>query len=706
VTPAFVVAPPNARIRFHALATSLDGEPLVLREGASWTAGTGTIFGETTGSSVELDVGAPRTAPVTAVEATIGAAHCSAKVLVIPSAPANKVQIAAIDEGSGRPISGAIVVLSSATGALLEQATTDTNGLAVVSPTEPRSTISVFHVDFSYRTVANFPESERTIFFPLRRNPADRFGGAISIVTPPLTSNVHLARVGFSAEPLESEFTDEVEPTVLTNTSVTGLLGGMSGAVDTPVPVGTLLGWGGMTIKPTATSTTSSGVCSDDRATAEGTCGTSSAWALTLDLALGDFYRRDDETSSLLEVLNRISGANVRTFTSSVLRDFSVTLGPAQLDAGTPDFTDTTGFTGANHNFTQAPMSLAFVAKLPELPRYRDHVVEQALAVGAAQVPGRGIIPIGLGVWSSAPRVNTIYPQGGFAGVELPTGQLGLRIAPPHHGLEGQPTALYSQMLSEQWKVDAAAGRASSTIVTSLPSVLAFDPSTPQIDQSAQAFPAMVEGRFDFGARTYSAEPVSDVSALVITFTDQLASRWEIVVDPADPNFTLPDVPGVLRDRLFFGGNRVMGLRSLQRVKALRFAGEDFTAVVQRHSALRPISALTAWSQVDVRPLALSFKAPQQPITPRGSRIVVHTEGFRSGVDGFVPLRVEGTGCSLMFDLEELVVPSWELENPRDLEFTLPMACVGTVSLHAELVDLQRRPLVPPVEVNLSVEIN
>lgn len=696
-----VVLPPGARTRFHVLAWGAQGQPVVLPEGARWTA-LGTLVGASQGASIEFEAtGAPTTEPTYAVRATVGAISCQAKVLLLPRPGSQELLLSVVDEGSGWPVAGATVVVSNADGVIEQQTVTDLKGVARVTPSGPVSTLSVFHADYSYQTIANHPGAGLTVFMGLRRNPADRHGGSVARFTDATPiSGVRLARVGFSTSGDEFEFTDEREPTVPTDTRI-----GPTGSIDTPVPMGTYLAFGDGKLKATATAFGVSSTCADEAATISGRCGTQSAWSIMAVLSLSetpaDLY--PTRSLTLLPTLNAI--ASFKGFTSSVVRDVTFSLEPAPLTpTGAPDFlAGQASFSEVSHSFNGVRLGFDIGVKPPPVPRFRGEWFEQELSAAVTFVPGRGLVPIGLGVATNRRPADNQVDDRGF----LQPGSLRLRLAPPHHGLEGLPTAVVSQYLTRD---DLTNGRATSSVLTLLPGALEFDPRGERapLDQTVQQLPALVDGRFNFSAaaqsaisaRGFSAEPVASASLVRVTFIDSLHSRWDVLVDPASPRFALPLVPGALRDRLFMNGNSVMGARSQTKVKALQFKEGGFVELVGQNPAAREAMALTGWSVVTPRPLALRF-AEEPPRLGKGHSMAVFVEGFRVGRgpndDGVVRVTFEGANCGpvTLYDAFQ-----------GSASFSVPGQCQGqAVVVRAELFDRDQRPLDPPVEKRFSTSI-
>jgi hypothetical protein len=694
VWPEVVVMAPGSQTRFHVLAWDAAGAPVVIPTGASWAA-MGPIIGPAQGHSVEFEAGTVPTAlPTTVVRASFGTVSCEAKAQILAAALPGELMAAVVQEGSGLPVTSALVVLSGADGSVLQQTRTDTSGVARVTAVNATSTLSVFHPDHSYQTVANIPGAGRTIFFALQRNRMDRHGGNVGRFDLPPTSNWHLARVGLSSgDGSTLELTDEVEPTVPTNIQI----GSAVNNPNTPVPMGTFMGFGAQAIKPTAVAFGASGACPDPMATASGTCNVQSAWVLSADPKLGDlpgfdiFNTGGTLNVSLMNTLKRLTDWS--TFSSTVVRDLDVRLGPASLSSsGDPELLDETRFSQVPLSFRQVRMGFDVVARMPELPRHREEYLTQVITSGVVLMPGRGLIPLGVGVGTNEFGLDGRLDRRGT----LMEGQLELRMAPPHHGLEGQQTAMLTQVFEP---ARGARKRASSTLVSPLPASLAFDPRAERpLDYSGQTFPAIPDGRFDYPSRRFAAAPLEGVSALKLTFTDRMQSQWHVFVDPAAPAFRLPLVPGTLRDRLFGTGNSMTGEGSQLKLKALRFEGTEgvqgFSAVIGQNAAARSLAALTGWSEVEARTQTIAFAStPAVLVDPKVLEVVV--TGFEQGFrDESVRVTFEGG-----MNCPEVRVSS------LPIRFTVRSECKGaSVVIKAEVLSLGV-PMNPPLETRFTTTI-
>ncbi len=316
-------------------------------------------------------------------------------------------------------------------------------------------------------------------------------------------------------------------------------------------------------------------------------------------------------------------------------------------------------------------------------------------------------------------------------------------MAPNHHGLEGAPyglvvTALTKRCLDEVFSqlvvlaaTPAAACEGVSVLFPRLPgNKLRFDSTaTMPIDLSGEVFPSFPEGaRFNFSSsadgalssRSFRLVTPTGVNVVRVSLSDALQSRWDVVVDAASPAFTLPAVPGTLRDRLFTNGNGASGARSELVVQALRMTQDPSVvgsppvtfsdyAELNAANAGRTTDLLTAFSTLDYGSPQIAFTTPATtPVTiSRGSMLVLAVKGFSIGTgaanDGVVRLSfVGGTGCpEAVLSTEPPVAGSGTLGHP------LPTACTGAaVTIRAELLKTDgATPLSPPVARTITATI-
>lgn len=741
IAPDLVVVKEGSKATFTVSAWE-DAEktkPVVVKEGATWTT-TGPMTGSGSGNAVELTAGSATSgnAAVTAVTAAFGAVTCEAKAIVLPQAvPAGEVAVAVIDELSGRPVANADVLVSKADGSQVSTGATDARGYASLSMGgEATVSVSAFHADYSYLTIANYNGSgSRFLSLVVRRNQTDKYGGYKGSFgsTVPATSDVH---VGIAGMALAGSITNLSLAQLLGPSEETDIKLGSIKQDDVPIPAGVYLGFGEQTVKEKFSAQGLASVCADEAKVVAGTCGTGTAWALAGDVKLGDLpidaFTGGLDGLDYGAVLSRILPV-FKKFNSSVVRDVSYELKTTPLKDGDYDFSDTTGFTSVNHDFSQIPMAFSYVVKLPELPKFKNAYVDAVAVIGGASVPARGVVPLGIGIAINQDKDGQTDRQADLGA----QGLVQVRMAPTHHGLEGSEYGLVIAGLSTKSLTDASAGVGASAIYARLPgNAIAFDPKgTSPIDLSSQRFPAYPDGaRFNFASVAQGLQPrsfgfikgtsdLAGLNVLRVSFTDAKDHRWDVVMDPAQAatGFRLPAPTGTHGDRVFSNGVST-GERSTLLVQALRLdakpatggAPVDFKGYVEFNdtNAERTTQMLTAFSFIDLGRPSVSFKTPEgSPATiAKSSKVAVEVKNFEigtsAGTDGVVKLSF-AAGSAPVASCPDAILKTETTPGNGVLEYTLPANCSGDgLSMKAELLRIdETSPVLPAVSKTVTVSI-
>ncbi|HEX8699505.1 MAG TPA: carboxypeptidase regulatory-like domain-containing protein [Myxococcaceae bacterium] len=723
VTPDVVIGRQGTPVRFDVAVSDAAGKPVVLSEGIAWTAAGSAVAGSGAGTSATFTLSSPGAA-TEAVEARVGTATCRASVTVLPTGvAAGQVRVVVTDELTGRPLPGAVVVAADAAGSLIGSGATDAVGVALV-PASGVVSLTAFHGDYGYLTLAHYDTAagSRDLSLPLRRNPLESYGGARgTFKNLPVSSNIRMGFAGLSLPGLGVELASE--QVVGPPETVSINLGGLSREVV--LPASAYLSLPTSPVKSQYAAPGVAGVCDSslagvlnpEQAIRSGACGTRTAWALAGDVPPTELPPSlFGPTVDVGQVLAQ-SIPLLRRFQSSVVRDVQFPLRATPgADLGTPDFKDTAHYTGVDHDFQQLPLGFQFAVRVPSLPRYRGTFLDGAFVVGAAQVPGQGMVPLGLGL---AVNVNPADPntdtQAGLPG----PGLVSVRMAPAHHGLEGSEYRLLAIASSNAALNDASAGAASSALVEPVPSLL-FDPkgATP-LSLTGGFLPVPEGARYNFDAAPFrglegrqfrfTSDPgLSGASLLRVVFTNRAGRRWTVLLDPAraTSGFRLPVPPVPFEDRTYFGD--ITGTRSLLLVQAISArkaggAGLGAVALAEADDAnLERLSDFTrAYSLLDYRRPEVSWLTPEVDglSVPRGSTVRVRATGFRIGSgptdDGYVQLSFAGgTGCA-----GQTVRGDVDASQGRgEVELPLPAGCLGLdLRVTATLVDPSGTPLRPPV---------
>ncbi|MHA7631292.1 carboxypeptidase regulatory-like domain-containing protein [Corallococcus sp. M7] len=724
VVPERIIAPVGTTLRFEAWVSDAEGQPVVPRSGLTWSSVSARVKGGGTGTGATFTLESAG-AEVEAVEARLGNVTCRARVTVLPPHTASgKVRVVVTDALTGYPVEDASVVVADTLGGVTASESTDAQGVAVLEGRSDAS-VSVFHPDFGYLTVANYDMTgTRDLRLPLRRNPADRVGGVRARFThlapvgvggalalgmaglsvPGLLSESASAQVQGPDRDVDLSLRGLTRPfQIPTNVWVNGLGVLPSESVDVP-------GIPGVCDAPLADGT------DPETATRAGTCGTRTAWALTAQVPSGELPAgmMDPSTDPLLLLARALPQSG--RFSSAVQRDVRFPL-YAPIDGTNPPAGPLTSL-----DFQQVPLAFPFVVRVPPLPRFRDSYLARALVVGSVTAPGRGTVPLGLG---AAVNANPVDPNTDTQPLLSSPGLVRVRMAPAHHGLEGQAYRLVAVASSGALGGEDPVGRATSAVMSTL-DALRFDPEGIQPVTLGDVFLGIPEGaRFNPDAspwhgllpREWRMDGAPPGATLVrATFTNAAGRRWTVWVDGrrVANGVRLPVPPSGLEDRMFQGDTE--GSRASLSVEALNVAMSE--GRVMNLSALaetggmapeRLAESVLAVSTLNQgRPLVTWLSPTEGASLARGATVRVRVDGFQVGMDAangdeggvLLTVRDGGPGCDLSVVRGDVATRSGEVA------LSLPGACSGAeVTLVASLVDGLGLPLRPAVNATRTVRV-
>ncbi|RKG59764.1 carboxypeptidase regulatory-like domain-containing protein [Corallococcus sp. AB011P] len=724
VVPERIIAPVGTPLRFEAWVSDAAGQPFVPRNGLTWSAVSARVKGGGTGSGATFTLETAG-AEEEAVEARVGSVACRARVTVLPPHTASEqVRVVVTDALSGYPVEGASVVVADALGGVTAREPTDALGVAVLAARSD-STVSVFHPDFGYLTVANYDMSgSRDLRLPLRRNPADRVGGVSARFThlapvgtggalalgmaglsvPGLLSEAAPAQVQGPDRNVELSLRGVMRPFQMpANVWVNGLgvlplesveVPGISGVCDTALADGT----------------------DPETATRAGTCGTRTAWALTAQVPSGELPAgMMDPSADPLLLLARALPQSGR-FSSAVQRDVRFPL-YAPIEGMTPPAGPLTSL-----DFQQVPLAFPFVVRVPPLPRFRDSYLCRALVVGSVTAPGQGTVPLGLG---AAVNANPVDPNTDTQPLLSSPGLVRVRMAPAHHGLEGQPYRLVAVASSGALGGEEPVGLATSAVMTALDAPR-FDPEGIQPVMLGDMFLGIPVGaRYNPDAspwhgllpREWRMDASLPGATLVrATFTNAAGRRWTVWVDGrrSVTGVRLPVPPSGLEDRTFQGDTE--GSRASLSVEALTGAMSDGRSMnlsaLAESGGMAPerlAESVRAASTLNYGRPQVTWLSPAEGASlARAATVRVRVDGFQVGTDAangdeggvLLTVRDGGPGCDLSVVRGDVATGSGEVE------LSLPTACSGAeLTLVASLVDGLGLPLRPAVSAARTVRV-
>ncbi|MGA9522257.1 MAG: hypothetical protein WBV82_12375 [Myxococcaceae bacterium] len=735
VTPDFALVKSGEPVQFWVSFWDASNKPVVLQNAnITWAPEGNRVTGNGTGTTATF-TGGTAGAAENAVKVTAGGATCFAKVSTLDSnVPAGQIRVTAVNELTGRPVENAAVLVSeAATGAQLTTGTTGNTGTVNVTAAG-EVTVSVFHGDYTYVSVVKYSTTtgSRDLFFSLRRNLVDLYGGYKGTFdNVPKTANVHagIAAMSIPGSAIDISVAQLLGHTVPTNITI----GSAINEEDVPLPAGAFLGFTDQQIKSEVSAQGLAGVCTSalngitdvEGAIRTGKCGTRSAWALSGDVPLGDL-----PISAVTGGVDNIDfGALLsdiipvfKQFKSSIVRDVQFSLSEPGGTEGDPDFSNTSHFTaGVNHTFNGLPLGFGFVAEVPTLPKFRGDSADGVVVLGGADVKGRGLIPLGLGAGVNTDGNDKLDKQAELS----KEGQVIMRMAPTHSGIEGAQYSLVALAMSLQSVNDASAGLAVSAVQHKLANnKLAFDPTgnVPIVLPAGfMNFPENAKYNFTdtpqpgLVGRTFkfTTNPdLSSASLIRIQFTDRGERRWHVLTDSATAvaGFVLPKPPSGFGDRTFFTGS-TSGSRSQLLVQAIKLENGGSAISLKNLVELNGTNAnrlgdfITAFSVIDYTRPEVEWVEPVDGATiAKGSPLKLEVSSFRIGTgasdDGYLKITFTGgSGC------DPIDITTDASQGKGEVSATLSPSCAGAVEMTATLHGKDNQPIAPVASSRLAVTI-
>lgn len=361
--------------------------------------------------------------------ATAGGATCAATLWNAGEAPADVLRVLVVDGASRLPIEGALVQVEVG-GASVSQ-DTDAAGLAelpldALGPA-PR-TISVFHDDFAYLTVVGVESAD--VRLPLSRHDVAPLVGGFrgvfdSAFFQPSRLSFGLAGASIPGNLLDLEVAELVGPIERVEID-------LGGARSADLSAGLVFGLGNTWFKEVYRATAAAGACDDRAASLAGACGFRVAWGLAGGIPLEELPLDAIATEGEVDAGSLLAQLlpSMRRLRSAIVASFPIEPRP-RTAGGEPPWGD---LRRLDLSASQR-LSLRTNVRIPSLP---SDAMDGVVALVGAQVPGMGMVPLGLtgaldeGVaGGGAPTGVILDPSTGRRGV------LDLRFAPLHGGLEG-----------------------------------------------------------------------------------------------------------------------------------------------------------------------------------------------------------------------------------------------------------------------------
>lgn len=589
VEPRYAVSHEGEPLAFSVKGYAGDTAVVLATGGAVWSAtGNGAIDanGNFTGNGT--------TGPAT-VTATIGTTTCTADVTNFAAAAAFRVVVT--DELTGLPIEGATVVVEGA-DPRPEQTTDATGAAAFVGLANGAKTVSVFHADFSYVTIVGTQRDD--LLLQLRRNiPQDTSGGFKGKFGPAelfANSDVHAGVAGTSIPGNLVDLSFEI----LLGPSITTIIN-IGGETPVDLPSGITIGLGAQWFKEEYQALGVPGICSDRAKSEAGTCGTRTAWGvaggvpireLPIDEIAGG--GGDLNVGQLLATLL----PRFQKFQSGVVRDVEFDLAPNLADANGAPLPDFSKFTTANL-VASHELALRGNVMIPTLPQLGGQYLTGAIVLGGANTGGRGVVPLGLTAGIDANVDDGQVPDGKVNDADgNSTGELVLRMAPLHSGLEGSDYGVIALavnlngLFSSAEPVCTVADRSGCTAlagVVKMQPAFAFD--------SDVTFAGFVgfEDNATFTAATRMYDPngaVPNANVYRVNMKSAAMKEWNVFYGGAN-SFALPAAPAGFEDR---------SAAAALSVQSMKVEGTDLDGLVDFDSTnlSNLVDVTSAFSTVDL----------------------------------------------------------------------------------------------------------
>jgi len=233
--------------------------------------------------------------------------------------------------------------------------------------------------------------------------------------------------------------------------------------------------------------------------------------------------------------------------------------------AVTPDLTAAQTTLTANPAGPQPSLTLDTLlrihlqAKMPTLPAFQQDdgtmsMFDGAIVLGGALAPQQGLVPLGLSA-GTAPAGSTTIADPDSGG---PAGQLPMRMAPLHGGLETAPYTLIAIGAKLSNLLGGVTGASTTTANSSLvlsakvlfpaPGSIEYDDGNPTTVDFGTSFLAVPNGMTITG-RTLNIP--NDISGAAFHRLDigSGAAQWTIYFPPGETTISVPTPPGTFADR-------------------------------------------------------------------------------------------------------------------------------------------------------------
>jgi hypothetical protein len=480
--------------------------------------------------------------------ATAGSGQLTAKLGSVTCTPASLTNFATPTAGQFR-----VVVASQIDQTLINDATVVVNGAmqangvggayAFTSVSIP-ATVSVYRPGSVYVTMLGVSTSDVVVFLKPMGPPASVSGTVTPATFNDLSDIRGTVHVAASSAAIQGSLFDADPALLLGPPVMTHIDFGGATQTDTNLPSGVALGLGSQLFKGDAT------VFADP--------GTRAVWALGGNVVLSDVLGVrtgpiGDDSIDIGRTLAPLLPIVGRFQSSVTLAEFS---------------SETPGTLALN---LDTLLRLQTVVAIPTLPG-----VNAVLALAGARSPSQGFVPLGLtaGVDEHTGSSTTDRTPDGIidpVGMNGTPGELPLRLAPLHDGLEGSPFEIVTLALNTSALFGGKAPLTLSARVLLPESILFKNNGTAANTFQVGAFlPIPDAAALDSAARTLTVSPVTGADLYRVDF----AAGWQVYFPPSMSAVLLPTPPSGFDDRL-------ASTATLRAVSLKLKAGVDYQSAVQ-----------------------------------------------------------------------------------------------------------------------------
>ena len=561
---------------------------------AAIDAATGVVTGGTTTGTSNI------TCKVTGGSSTDSAA---VPVQNYASVASGSVRAVVIDDRTGTPAAGAIVVFRQAGATVGSAITTGADGVATATATGAVD-VHVFKNGYTYLSVIGTTTAD--LLIPLTPTPdqtkAGGFKGTFDlsgVANRTDTVEFGLAGASLGGPFIDLDFNKLIGESIKKVVKIGNLYD--SGPEGVGLPSGLYLKLGDQSIK------------GDYAALAEG--GKRHAWAL------GGKVPFDKLIQVLTPVLGGGGGLDNLPFGQIIAQvlpffdkfrhfvktDLQINETARVVDTGdingngsrtdlVADFGNATAFPTVNAVVNQA-LSLSTSVAVPTLPQYNGKYLEGAIVLAGANVVGRGLVPLGISAAVDAPKQGETAD--GLIDVDAVTAgnqsTVSFKMAPLHDGLEGSKYFVVTLALSLQFSASSLPSSISG-IVTQTDRIEA---TTNLGGQTFLGFPTAAS--FTLASRTFNLGTAVAGATFYRADFKSVDGDWVVYFKaPASgAAFTLPAVPATISERAVQTSGCTGGAASCTSMRVFSLATKALTT----GGTAPTLDDMAAFSTVNLRRL-------------------------------------------------------------------------------------------------------